>query len=477
MDLLEYQGKQLFARHGVPVPSGSPATTVEEAVAAADEIGYPCVVKAQVQIGGRGKAGGIKVAQDRHGGRGPREGDPRHGHPRADGPRGLDRGRLGHRRRVLRLDRLRPRRQAPAGDALHPGRHGHRGGRRRATRHAIARLHVDPLLGFQDFHARRLAFEADVDADVVRPIGALLTKLYDAFVAEEAMLVEVNPLIVTGDRQVTALDAKVTLDDSSLFRHADNAALRASEDEDPQERMARERGLTYVKLDGNVGILGNGAGLVMSTLDVVAQAGGSPANFLDAGGGSKAEAITSAVEVILSNPNVTAVLFNIFGGITRCDEVAKGLIEAFEQIEPDRPLRGAARRHQRQGGPRAARAGGPAQRPHGVHDARRRARVVELAAVGGASRARCRSARAASRAGAADARGGGDEHPRRQGHEALRLGHHRARGHVPRDEQPALRDAGRLGRDARQGRPGRRGRPGVQHLPRRGRRRPAPTRR
>ena len=217
----------------------------------------------------------------------------------------------------------------------------------------------------------------------MRPIGALLTKLYDAFVAEEAMLVEVNPLIVTGDRQVMALDAKVTLDDSSLFRHPDNAALRATEDEDPQEQMARERGLTYVKLDGNVGILGNGAGLVMSTLDVVAQAGGSPANFLDAGGGSKAEAITSAVEVILSNPNVTAVLFNIFGGITRCDEVAKGLIEAFDQINPTVPVRGAARRHERQGGPRAARAGGPAQRAHGVHDARRRARVVELA--GGAS--------------------------------------------------------------------------------------------
>jgi succinyl-CoA synthetase beta subunit len=203
---------------------------------------------------------------------------------------------------------------------------------------AIARLHVDPLLGFQDFHARRLAFEAKVDGDIVRPLGALLTKLYDAFVAEEALLVEVNPLIITGDRQVTALDAKVTLDDSSLFRHADNASLRATKDEDPQEQMARERGLTYVKLDGNVGILGNGAGLVMSTLDVVAQAGGSPANFLDAGGGSKAEAITAAVEVILSNPNGPAGLFNIFGGITRCDEVAKGLIEAFAQIEPTVPF-------------------------------------------------------------------------------------------------------------------------------------------
>ena len=166
----------------------------------------------------------------------------------------------------------------------------------------------------------------------------MLAKLYEAFVAEEATLVEVNPLIITPDREVRVLDAKVTLDDNSLFRHPDNAELRDPSAEDEQEQMAHERGLTYVKLDGDIGILGNGAGLVMSTLDVVALAGGSPANFLDAGGGSKAEAITSAVEVILSDPKVKAVLFNIFGGITRCDEVAKGLIEAFHQVEPEVPF-------------------------------------------------------------------------------------------------------------------------------------------
>jgi CoA-ligase/Major Facilitator Superfamily len=179
---------------------------------------------------------------------------------------------------------------------------------------------------------------AFVDADVVRPVGDMLAKLYDAFVAEDATLVEVNPLIVTADRQVRALDAKVTLDDNALYRHPDNAGLRNKDAEDPQEQMARERGLTYVKLDGNVGILGNGAGLVMSTLDVVKYAGGEPANFLDAGGGANAEQITQAVEVILSNEKVTAVLFNIFGGITRCDEVAKGLIEAFNQIKPTVPF-------------------------------------------------------------------------------------------------------------------------------------------
>jgi succinyl-CoA synthetase beta subunit len=211
---------------------------------------------------------------------------------------------------------------------------------------AIARLHVDPLLGFQAFHGRRLAYEAGLPADVIRPVGALLAKLYDAFVGEEAMLVEVNPLTVLrgtageagGPRSVKALDAKVTLDGNSLFRHADNAALRNRGAEDPQEQMAKERGLTYVKLDGDIGILGNGAGLVMSTLDVVAQFGGRPANFLDAGGGSKAEAITSAVEVILSDDKVKAVLFNIFGGITRCDEVARGLIEAFAQVKPTVPF-------------------------------------------------------------------------------------------------------------------------------------------
>jgi succinyl-CoA synthetase beta subunit len=337
MDLLEYQGKQLFARHGVPVPSGSPATTVEEAVAAADEIGYPCVIKAQVQIGGRGKAGGIKVAKDRTG-----------AEEHAKAILGMDiRGHTVHEVWVEAASDI--------ASEYYASIVFDRGAKRPLVMlstqggmdieevadsdpDAIARLHVDPLLGFQDFHGRRLAFEAGVDADVVRPVGALLARLYEAFEAEEAMLLEVNPLVVLKDRSVKALDAKVTLDNNALFRHPDNAGLRNPSAEDPQEQMAKERGLTYVKLDGNIGILGNGAGLVMSTLDVVAQAGGRPANFLDAGGGSKADAIVSAVEVILSDPKVSAVLFNIFGGITRCDEVARGLIEAFGQLEVDVPF-------------------------------------------------------------------------------------------------------------------------------------------
>jgi succinyl-CoA synthetase beta subunit len=337
MDLLEYQGKQLFARHGVPVPSGKPATTVDEAVAAADEIGYPCVVKAQVLIGGRGKAGGIKVAKDR---------DEARDH--ATAILGMDiRGLTVHEVWVEAASDIAEEyyasivfdRSAKA-PLVMLSTQGGMDIEEVADRDpgAIARLHVDPLIGFQAFHGRRLAYEAGVAADVVRPVAALLARLYDAFTGEEAMLVEVNPLVVLQDRSVKALDAKVTLDDNSFFRHTDNAALRNVGAEDPQERMAKERGLTYVKLDGDIGILGNGAGLVMSTLDVVAQAGGAPANFLDAGGGSKADAIVSAVEVILSDEKVKAVLFNIFGGITRCDEVAKGLIEAFDVVKPEVPF-------------------------------------------------------------------------------------------------------------------------------------------
>jgi succinyl-CoA synthetase beta subunit len=337
MDLLEYQGKQVFARHGVPVPSGRHAQTVDEAAAAADDIGYPCVIKAQVQIGGRGKAGGIKVARD-------------HAEARdaAQAILGMDiRGLTVHELWVEGASEIAAEyyasvvfdRSAKAPLVMLSTKGGMDIEEVADTDPgAIARLHVDPLLGFQEFHGRRLAFEAGVDADVVRPVGAMLARLYDVFVSEEATLVEVNPLIVTPERDVKALDAKVTLDDNALFRHPDNAELRDPSREDPQERMAKERDLTYVKLDGDIGILGNGAGLVMSTLDVVAQAGGSPANFLDAGGGSKADAITSAVEVILSNESVKAVLFNIFGGITRCDEVARGLIEAFNQINPSVPF-------------------------------------------------------------------------------------------------------------------------------------------
>ena len=337
MDLLEYQGKQLFARHGIPVPAGEPARSVDEAVAAAGRIGYPCAIKAQVQVGGRGKLGGIKFAADESQAR-----------EHAAAILGMDiKGLTVRELWIEGASQIEDEyyasfvfdRGAKAPLALLSTRGGMDIEQVAAQApEAIASLHVDPLLGFQPFHGRRLAFEAGIPADLVRPAGAFLEQLYAAFVAEEAMLVEVNPLIVTPQRTLVALDAKVTLDGNSLYRHPDNAQLRDLSSEDPQEQMAKERDLTYVKLDGDIGILGNGAGLVMSTLDLVAQHGGAPANFLDAGGGAKADAITAAVEVIVWDPNVKAVLFNIFGGITRCDEVARGLIEAFEQIKPTIPF-------------------------------------------------------------------------------------------------------------------------------------------
>jgi succinyl-CoA synthetase beta subunit len=337
MDLLEYKGKHVLARYGVPLFAGKEASTVDEAVAAAEQIGYPVVVKAQVKIGGRGKAGGIKIAESV---------DEAREH--AANILGMDiRGHVVHELWLQKATDIASEYYAAVvfdRSAKAPlvmlSTQGGMEIEQVAAEHpeALATLHVDPLVGFQPFQARRLAFEAGVEADVVRAVGDMLAKLYEVFVSEDATLVEINPIVITPERKVVALDAKVTLDDNSMFRHPDNATLDDSTDADPQETMAKERGLTYVKLDGDIGIFGNGAGLVMSTLDVVAAAGGAPANFLDAGGGAKAEAIVASVEVILSNPNVKAVLFNVFGGITRCDEVAKGLIEAYGVLQPTVPF-------------------------------------------------------------------------------------------------------------------------------------------
>jgi succinyl-CoA synthetase beta subunit len=203
---------------------------------------------------------------------------------------------------------------------------------------ALVRRHIEPASGLDLETAREIAREAQLDDDVVDGVAEMLVQLAEIALAEDATLIEINPLIVTAGREAVALDAKVTIDGNSLFRHTDLAELRDRSAEDEQERMAKEKGLTYVKLDGNVGILANGAGLCMSTLDVVAQAGGEPANFLDAGGGSKAEAIVDALEVITSDEKVSAILFNIFGGITRCDEIAKGIVEASNRTDIGVPL-------------------------------------------------------------------------------------------------------------------------------------------
>jgi len=337
MDLLEYQGKQLFAKHGVAVPDGRHAATVDAAVDAADEIGYPCVVKAQVAIGGRGKAGGIKLARDQAEAR-----------AHAEAILGMDiRGFTVHDLWIeqaseidaeyyasIILDRSAKKLLAIV---------SRMGGMdveevAESDPDALVKRQIEPDSGMTTELAQELAIDAGIDEDVTDQVAAMLVKLADVVVAEDATLIEINPLIVTKDREVVALDSKVTIDGNALFRHPELAELRDRSAEDPQERMAKEKGLTYVKLDGNIGVLANGAGLCMSTLDVVAQAGGKPANFLDAGGGSKAEAIVDALEVITSDEKVTAILFNIFGGITRCDEIAKGIVEASQRIEISAPL-------------------------------------------------------------------------------------------------------------------------------------------
>jgi succinyl-CoA synthetase beta subunit len=337
VDLYEYQGKQLFARYGIPVSEGAIAATPAEARQAAEQLAAPAVVKAQVLVGGRGKAGGIKLAAD-----------PDEAEKHAQAILGMDiRGHTVHRVWVERSSDIareyyfsitfdrgakRPLLMLTTAGGVDIEEVAEK------TPERLARLHVDPLVGFQPFHARRLCFDAGLPAEEMRQAGDIMAAAYRAFVETDAMLVEINPLIVTPDGELRALDSKYTVDDNALFRHPDIAEMRDVAALPPEERMARERGVTYVKLDGYIGILGNGAGLVMSTLDVVAGAGGKPANFLDVGGGAQADEIVTAMEVLLSDPDVRAVLFNVFGGITRCDEVAHGILTALDRLDVKVPM-------------------------------------------------------------------------------------------------------------------------------------------
>src|SRR6266550_5650609 len=337
MDLYEYQGKQLFKQFGIPVSEGRLATTPEEARAAAEELGGQTVVKAQVLTGGRGKAGGVKLAED-----------AADAEQKARDIIGLDiRGHVVGRVWIEKASDIAKEyylsitfdrgvkqplfmfttqggveiEEVAAND---PG--------------ALVRLHVDPLEGFQPWIARRLVYGAGVDdPSEQKQIADIVGKLYRCFVESDAMLAEINPLIVTPDGEVKALDSKFTVDDSGLFRHAEVAEWRDPTAADPIETFAREKGVTYVKLDGDVGVLANGAGLGMSTVDVVAQAGGRPANFCDLGGGGSAEGVVDALEVITRDEQVRSIFFNIFGGITRCDEVARGILTALDRMTIDHP--------------------------------------------------------------------------------------------------------------------------------------------
>ena len=337
MDLFEYQGKQLLARYGVAVPEGAVAATAEEAVAAADALGYPVVVKAQVQVGGRGKAGGIRIAADAE-------------EARSHALSMLDRPIRGHLVSLLWVERVSDiASEYYASFTLDRGAKQHlamvsaRGGVDIETvaaeePSAIARLHIDPLDGLPADEARGLVERAGLDLRAADELSRVLLDVWTVYREGDAELVEVNPLVVTGDGRVVALDAKVTLDDSAAFRHPEWEEWRATQVLDDRERLARVHGLNYIGLEGTVGIIGNGAGLVMSTLDVVTQVGGTAANFLDVGGGASADVVAAALEVVNSDSNVRAILVNIFGGITRGEQVARGIVEALDRVELRSPI-------------------------------------------------------------------------------------------------------------------------------------------
>ncbi|OFW65803.1 MAG: succinate--CoA ligase subunit beta [Actinobacteria bacterium RBG_16_68_21] len=337
MDLFEFQGKSLLSRTGVAVPEGRVARTPAEARAAAVELGGRVVVKAQVQVGGRGKAGGIKLAE------GPEEAEEG-----AAEILGMD--IKGHTVRVLWVEKASDiAAEYYVSFTLDRAARKHlvmlsaMGGMdieavAAQSPEKVVRMHVDPVLGLTNWQASELVYRADLDRTTARKSAAALRSIYQAFVTLDCDLVEVNPLILTKAGEVIALDAKVTLDSNAFFRHPDFEAFRDDFTPDPIEEMARQRDLNFIKLDGSVGIIGNGAGLVMSTLDVVSLVGGKASNFLDVGGGADAETITNALDVLTNDPTVRSVLINIFGGITRCDLVAQGIVTALGDLDLPWPL-------------------------------------------------------------------------------------------------------------------------------------------
>jgi succinyl-CoA synthetase beta subunit len=335
--LQEYRSKEILARHGVPVAVGETATSADQARAAAERIGGPVVVKAQVLVGGRGKAGGVKLAAN-----------PDEAAARASEIIGLDIKGVTVRT-VLVAPAARIAREYYLGLILD------RGGQAvtiiasadggveieetaRTNPAALVRLPLHPLIGLQDHQVRRVSFFLGLPGELRKDFATILRGLYAAFVESDADLAEINPLVVTEEGQLLALDAKIVLDDSGLFRHPELEALRDLGEEEPSETAARDAGINFIKLDGSIGCMVNGAGLAMTTMDLVKLAGGEPANFLDIGGGAKADRVAAAFRIILDDPNVRAILINIFGGITRGDEVAHGIVEARESLGRQVPM-------------------------------------------------------------------------------------------------------------------------------------------
>ena len=337
MDLFEYQGKQYFARYGIAVSPGDIADTVDQAVEVAERVGYPVVVKAQVKVGGRGKAGGVKLARDVNEVR-----------LHAGNILGLDiKGHVVHRLWVERSSDIAKEYYASftldRQNKTHLGMLSAQGGVEievvaEENPDAIAFLAIDPVRGLDLETARRWVNDAELDEAAREQAAELLVHLYECYTKGDCDLAEINPLILTPDNMVHALDAKVTLDENASFRHPEWEEFRADEFEDPREKLAKEKGLNYIGLDGTVGIIANGAGLAMSTLDVVNQVGGTAANFLDIGGGANADVMASALEVINTDPKVKAIFVNIFGGITRVDEVANGVLEALSRVDISTPI-------------------------------------------------------------------------------------------------------------------------------------------
>lgn len=337
MDLFEYQGKQYFARFDIPVSAGGPADTVDEAVKEANQAGYPVVVKAQVQVGGRGKAGGIKLADT--------EAEVRE---HAGNILGMDiKGHVVKRVWVETASDIDE--EYYASFTLDRGAKKHllmlsaEGGVEIETvaennPEAIVKLHIDPVDGLDRATAHKACVDAKLPERALDGAAEILVKLYNCFVDGDCDLAEINPLILKPTGEVHALDAKVTLDGSAEFRHPEWEVFSATEALDEREQMAKEKGLQYIGLDGTVGIIANGAGLAMSTLDVVNQVGGSAANFLDIGGGANADVMAGALEVINFDDNVSSILINIFGGITRGEEVAKGIVEAMGRVDLRAPI-------------------------------------------------------------------------------------------------------------------------------------------
>lgn len=337
MKLHEYQSKRIFAQYGVPIPKGDVAATPARARQIASRLGSRVVVKSQVLVGGRGKAGGIRLADD------PDEAEEVAGKI------------LGMKIKGLTVKKVLLDEAADIGQEIYLGIVIDRAKRRpvmmasaeggveieevaRATPERIVKAVVDPFLGLQPYQGRELAFGIGLPKELVRDFVKIAQGLSEAFMGCDASLAEINPLVVTGDGDLLAVDGKMLIDDNALFRHFELAEMRDAEEESPEEQEARRNGLSYVKLDGEIGCMVNGAGLAMATMDVIKLHGGEPANFLDIGGGAQADKVAAALQIILSDPNVKAVLFNIFGGITRCDEVAKGILTALAEVPTDVPM-------------------------------------------------------------------------------------------------------------------------------------------